>query len=268
MEEDILENPEIEIEFSLEIFTLFVVLNSLGYSEENRPEGMTVLRKEAQSVFNKGLLKEEYPKLLKAVETNHPWHLIFKILAPKSSDGFADGIKELSGNPAVEMLWDKSKPDLLKERKRIEPHLRQELADLNRFLKDKTWQVEKVVLIINPLDAHWRGYSFKIKNTAFIVVGPGATDKDNELIRHELLHLVAPSFEIPHSLIDKQSSKDPEYQDEFEFLCQEYTVRALSLLYRKEILNKDISLEIDNEKEQFSSIEKIMRHIKEKRGHL
>jgi hypothetical protein len=123
-----------------------------------------------------------------------------------------------------------------------------------------------VIFITNFLDAFWRGYSIRIKDTIYLVIGPGAEKNDCELIRHEILHAFAPQLSLPKSLTapaDHRNAAALGYQG-YPAINREYVVRGSNLLYESRVLHKDISKSIKTEKILFPSIEEVLTLIKYK----
>jgi len=255
-------NLRIDYENSKDIFILFAALNALGYNDENNKSGMFWIRKKVRKEILKKGWDKKYPKLKKLLRNYHQWHLLNKLLSgnKKSIPNFNDFSNEL----LVKKLWKDCNNYQLKETKKLYPLFKQETQKLIKFIGSARISVKKIVLLFNPLDAYWRGYSFKIKNTGYVVVGPGAERNTGGLIRHELLHILAPKLTIPSRLITVQDIKrlSTNGYNNKNVISREYIIRGLNLLYEQEILNKNISKAIKNERKKFPQIKKIIKFLK------
>ena len=192
----------------------------------------------------------------------HQWHLLNKVLSGnrKAIPNFND----FSNNPLVEKLWRDFKNRQLEETKKIFPIFKQETKKLIKFIGNSKIPIKKMSLFFNPLDAYWRGYSFKIKNIGYIVVGPGAKKNNSELIRHELLHILSPKLTISSQYITAQDIKrlSADGYNNKSVIKREYIIRGLNLLYKKEVLKINISKEIKNEEKKFPHIIKVIEFLK------
>lgn len=260
--------PKIEARDSREIFALFIALNALGYDDENNPSGMAAVRKRARTVIKSGHdWRTRYPIIARAMKRHHAWYLLQAVLnaSPSiSSRGFVSSVKKFSSEPLVKIMWETTKGSRMNEMDNLFPLFKRVLVQLIKFLKKWPRNIKKVVLIVNPLDAYWRGYALKIKSSGYIIAGPGATKNDGELLRHELLHLIAPLFRIPKKLAVSTRSLERMGYKNNRIVKHETVVRALNLIYQKQALRKSIKSAIKREKRYFPQIEKIINYLLEK----
>ncbi|TES98145.1 hypothetical protein E3J85_00060 [Patescibacteria group bacterium] len=264
MENACVKIPKLETKNSREVFALFAALNAMGYDDENNPKGISLVRKRVRNTLLKNDWSRKYPQLKKATNGYHLWHLLNTVLA-KSEKG-VPGLSEFSKEESIQKLWKTLKVYQEKETKQLTPLFKKEATNLVNFIDELAPKVRKLVLIVNPLDAYWRGYGLTINNVGYVIVGPGAADNENELIRHELLHILASKFQVPASILDDQSLKQLTMNNygDGNVLGREYIVRSLSLIYQSEILGKDVSEAIKREEKDFPYIREVMKFAKAK----
>ncbi len=257
-----IKNLKVDYANSEDVFILFTALNALGYNDENNKSGMFWIRKKIRKELFKKDWAKEYPKLKRFFKNYHQWHLLNKLLLgnKKSIPNF----NAFSNEPIIKELWKDYKNHQLNETKKLYPLFKQETGGLIKFIGNSKISVKKMVILFNPLDAYWRGYSFKIKNYGYIVVGPGADKNQNQLIRHELLHILAPKLTIPSRFITVQDIKRlfPSGYNNKSVISHEYIIRALNLLYDKEVLKRNISKGIKKEEKNFPHIRKVIKFLK------
>lgn len=259
--------PQAEVKSSRDVFALFVALNSLGYNEENNSLGMTPTRQKIRLVFQRDVLEERYPTLIRAIRKNHPWQLLYKILTVTPlypSRGFVVDIRRFSCEPKIKRAWKDTKAAHLQEAQKAALAFKHELLWLTMFLNREPRRFKKMILVVNPLDAYWRGYALKIKSTGYVITGPGATDNNNELIRHELLHLLAPFFRLPKDFVAHRSSSDNSCYTGYKVVNRECVICALSLLYQRYVFNKNINLILRRKRKEFPFIEKAVEYLEKK----
>lgn len=240
----------------------------MGYDDENNPDGMSPLRKLVRKTLARYDWNRAYPALSQAVTRHHPWYLARMLLLtklPNSTRGFISDLRNFSNKPMVQALWKSSKTSRAREAQRIVPFLQREVVKLTHFLK-KPVAIERVLLTPNLLDAYWRGYGIKIKSVGYIIVGPGAEKNDGELIRHELLHVMAPIMRMPERIISPRIHKRLArlgYTTK-SAISHEYIVRGLDLLYQNECFGKNITLMIKKEEGMFPRIKEAITLVKAK----
>ncbi len=253
-------NLKIQYKFSKDIFVLFCALNAFGYDDENNENGMHPLRKEIRKTLLRSDFPQKYPNMKKILYSRHQfWFLkdLFKN-PPKKITIF----KRFSKDTAIKKLWPKFKKIQLKESKKIFPLFKEQTIGLIKFINNSNLNIKKIILIFNPLDAYWRGYGLKINKTGYVIAGPGAAEN---LLRHELLHILAPNFKIPSKIImagRKNKALISMGYGSKKALNNEYIVRALNLLYESDALKKDISKKIKKEQINFPEIQKVINIIK------
>jgi len=189
--------PQIAIQKSEEIFDLFCLANASGYSFENkdhysdaRTMTQTYLSDSNDDCKNelndfKTLTKDDiyYSKLMNqlfadsgslAVKTK------FNVLRRKYKKCANLGVleKKLSSEYEKEIRYYKKNIPL------IVSFVKKQLN-----LSSSLWP-DKIVVIPNLLDAHYRGYNIQNNNNVFIIVGPGRDRNNLITIVHELIHVL------------------------------------------------------------------------------
>lgn len=269
-----IKTPKLEVRNPRDVFMLFSALNAMGYNDENNTKGMTPVRKKIRNVLLECDWNEKYPKLKKAFKTYHPWHLLNAILAkPKkikktsTLDGFILDLRKFSKEPLVRKLWKDFKIYQTKETKKLFPLFEKETARLIAFINHAPKRIKKIVFITNPLDAYWRGYEFGIGGIGYIMVGPGAKKDHCELIRHELLHLLAPMFQIPRRITSGRHHKRLAAlgYGNLGVINREYVIRSLNLLYESAVLKRNIFKAIKHEEKNFPHIRETLAFMKTKK---
>jgi hypothetical protein len=96
----------------------------------------------------------------------------------------------------------------------------------------------------------------KMGSIDYVIVGPGAEKNQGELIRHELMHLLAPSFHLPQKVVTPRLSATTFSYIGYKVQNRECVIRALNLIYQKEVLKTNIKSLIAREKKSFPYIEK------------
>jgi len=269
---------------SKDIFVLFSALNALGYDDENNKQGMHPVRLKIRKKLLKYDWNKKYPYLKNVFQKYHQGALLIDILSkpiktykviskitsktPRRTI-YQSSIKRFSQEPLIEKLWEEFKNAQLKENKRILPLFKKHVNGLIKFVNGYPLNVTKIILIVNPMDAYWRGYGPKIGKLGYVVVGPGADRNDVQVLHHELLHILAPRFRILKQIIEnimyksaiRKSLNRIGYSTK-KIISREYIVRALNLLYTKEILKRNISYL--KEKKDFPKIDEVIKIVKMK----
>jgi hypothetical protein len=258
------------------IFILFAALNAFGYNDENNDRGMLPIRK----IFRKRLFKQnfdiKYPHLKKNLNRHHPWYFLnVMFLNSKNSkrtlfqkDVLSD-LRKFSREPIIQELWKVLKTYHVKEFKKLFPLFRKETNGLTTFVKRPFGKIEKIILIINPLDAFWRGYAYSAQRIGYIVVGPDAQKNQGELIRHELLHVIFHSLRLPRQITSTRHHKhlvEKGYGSQ-RVINNEYIVCALDILYMSSVLKKDVSKIIEVKEKDFPNIRKAIQFMEKYRNH-
>ena len=255
---------------SKDVFVLFSALNSMGYDDENNSRGMSSIRKKVRSALLKHGCNKKYPQLKKIIEKYHPWYFLNTIFAKQKKysllSSFVINLKKFAREPFIRKMWNVFKAYQVKETKKLLPLFKKETARLILFIKTPPRKIKKLVLVSNPLDAYWRGYGFTIGGIGYVVAGPGAEKHHGELIRHELLHVLAPRLRLPkwitagrhRNRLTALGYKSPN------IINREYVVRSLNLVYESIILRKNISTAVKRENKNFKHIREAMEFIKSK----
>ncbi|MCX6812991.1 MAG: hypothetical protein NTV77_00645 [Candidatus Azambacteria bacterium] len=267
-------NFKIKYQLSKEVFILFCALNALDYDDENNKKGMHPIRKKIRKILLKYNYHNKYPLLKKIIKTHHQWYLLRAILTKSKNikktftlDNFTSNLKKFSNEPPMQKLWKISKTRQIKESKKIAPLFKKETRKLMAFINSSQKNLKKIVLITTPLDAYWRGYGLRMGKIGYIVVGPGADKNHCELIRHELLHLLAPAFRIPRRITTGKHHKRLTtigYASPND-INREYIIRSLNLLYESAVLKMDISKAIKREQKNFPNIKEVLAFVKEEK---
>ncbi len=251
------------------VFSIFVTLNVMGYDDENNPRGMSPIRMAIRKkVVASGNWKDKYPEIYKNIKANHFWHLLNKILNRKKTGDKNNFLKELhtfSKEHLVQEAWKKFQIYEKREFIKIDnSSMRNEISRFLSYIGRPNKKINKIKIILNPLDAYWRGYGLKIGNNGYIVAGPGMDKNNYELIRHEILHLFYYSFRIPAYMTYVKTHKKIAFFGyvNSKMIREEYIVRALNLLYEKDVLKKDIRTDIKKEGKNFPYLNKVMALIK------
>ncbi|MFH1129206.1 MAG: hypothetical protein V1686_00505 [Patescibacteria group bacterium] len=267
-----MKNIKFETKISKDIFTLFSILNMVGYNDENNKKGMHIVRKRIRSMLENQDFGKSYTYFKKNIRKIDPWYFICELLK-KYSDTvqikistyyFILNFRKASQDSSIKKLWQIFKIYHLKEAKKLFSVFKTELTKIMAFTNKSSKNLKKIILIPNLLDAFWRGYGFKIQNIGYIVVGPGAKKNQGELIRHEFLHILAPQYHIPaRFLLKKDHSKATKlgYGGQ-NIIRKEYTVIGLNLLYESIILKKNIKKDIIRETKYFPHIRYVIEIIK------
>lgn len=256
-------NFDIKIEYknSKDVFILFSALNLMEYDDENNSQGMHPIRKKVRDYLLARNWNKEYPVLNKTIKRHHPAQLLIKIIQHILISDF----KNFSKEPLIKKLWTKFKNSQEKEAKKTFPLFKKEVINLRKFIDSKkTSDIKKIVLIINLLDTYWRGYGFKINKIGYVIVGPGADKNNGELLRHELLHILAPNFHLPKKVILSTKLPVNAGYNNKKIIEREYVVRGLNLLYEEEILKNELSKIIKREQKEFPAIKEVLDILKEK----
>lgn len=262
---------KIQYQSSKDIFILFCALNAMGYDDENNTRGMHPVRKKIRSILLKYDWDKKYPHLKKVFKKNHPWHLLNAILAnsknvkkTSSLDDFIINLKNFSKEPLLWELWKAFRIYQIKETKKLFSLFKEQTIGLIKFVNKPILNIKKIIFIVNPLDAYWRGYGFKITETGYIIVGPGADKNQGELLRHELLHILAPNFRLTTQILSPAKSLVNIGYNNKKTIRREYIIRALNLLYEEKILKNKLSKIARREQKDFPKIKEVLRLLEEK----
>ncbi len=251
----------------------------LGYDDENNEKGMHPIRKKIRKAFLEQNLSSKYFKLRKVIKNYHQSQLLIKILknplrSLQKKDisknkfliarNFYLGLKHFSNELLIKKLWLEFQKIQLKETKKLFPIFKKEALNLAEFLNKRPVDIKEIILINNLLDAYWRGYGFKINDTGYVVVGPGADKNNSELIRHELLHVLAPNFNLPPEITEKTRLLTNMGYGDRKIINQEYVIRGLNLLYKSKYYKKSITKMLKNEQKYFPKIKNAIKTMERK----
>lgn len=235
------------------IFVLFVAMNALGYNDENNPRGMSKERRMVRQALPRRSLRRRYAALARHMRKEHPWHLIHKVLLGKKNDTVSSDLRKFTKEPEVKILWRTLWASLMKRERILAPIFKREATRLIAFLEREPRSIKQATLIFNPLDAYWRGYGFTVRNTGYVVTGPGTKSEVARLVRHELLHFLAPRISIPPRFTSPKAHRrrgNEGYGDR-AVMAREYVVRGLGLLYEREALHRNITPALRREEKRF-----------------
>lgn len=270
---------KIQYKVSKDIFFLFCALNLMGYADENNAMGMHPLRKKVRKSLLQYHWPKKYPKLELIFHQYHAHSLIIellkrplkhfrqckKIYKQNSMEAYLRDLKLFSKEPMVNQFWPTFKNALAGEAKKTLPLFKKNVIGLLEFINKPINKLQKIILIPNILDAYWRGYGVEIKKTGYVIVGPGAKDNDGKLLRHELLHMLAPNFKLPSKIVaeNNKAQINMGYNDQNIVNC-EYVVRGLDFLYESMVLRKNISATVENERKDFPKIKNVIKILEQK----
>lgn len=270
------------------IFTLFCLLNKLGYDSENNRQGMHPIRRRIRKEVNIGY--SLIPKFKSFFSSYHQSEFIkaflhfspfpeFRLQGKKwqSRVPEAEFLKYL---PLIKLFYKTSKIKQLytinnhyyqKHIKLYSRKITRDLNELNGFFKIKT-PITKIILVPNFLDAYWRGYGPMFQDKQYIIYGPcDNLKKYNFLIRHEFLHgLINPLHDkkikklyqsiLPLIKIDKHT---PKFYPTKNIMAWEYLIRAFNILYLTKNSKRNLSdLLLKEQQKGFTQIEKVAELIK------
>lgn len=272
--------PKLEARNSRDVFALFSALNAMGYDDENNPAGMSPMRKKVRKILGQCDWAGRYPRLQREAKMGQPWWALNAMLAKtknikKSSRIgrlFSD-LAKFSKEPAVRRIWPIYEAQQNKENRKLTHLLKREVPRLTAFIGQPAG-VKKVIFIANPLDAYWRGYVFGTAvgfwrgpaETGYVVAGPCAKERQIELlIRHELLHIIAPPFRLPRKIIGRRSKRLTKMgYTTLRIINREYVIRAINLLYESGVLEKDILRAVRKEQKDFPHIREAIEFVAKK----
>lgn len=217
----------------------------------------------------------------RAFQEYGPWHILNVILAkPKNVkktsvlEGCLRDLGRFSKEPLVRKLWPIFKTRQTKDAEKLLSLLKRETSRLAAFINRPPKGVKKIVLIVNPLDAYWRGYGFGVnvgfwggpRSISYVVAGPGAEKNQGELIRHELLHILAPAFQLPRWIIGRNRKRLIALgYGNSRLMNREYVVRGLNFLYQEKVLKRNISKDTQREAKDFPYINDALAFLRAKK---
>jgi len=250
------------------IFALFCLLNAIGYDDENNDKGMSPLRKKIRKQLSIIDWKVKYPKCKDLLNKYHPGWILFDILKKGSvakQTRIQRILEECGRDPLIKKMWNQYGATQEKEGKEILAIFKKEAQLFMDFVGSAPKNIHTLTVIANPLDAYWRGYGLEVKGVGYIVVGPGNKQEKRNVIRHELIHILAPKITIPQGLLiySKNSALAKMGYGTKSILNREYVVRALQIAYETEVLKKDFEQALLEESE-FPKIKEAVEFVKGK----
>lgn len=254
-----------------EIADIFIALNLFNYSEENNPKGMSALRKKLREEASKADFVKKYPIVKRMAQSYHPWHLIDFALTKKTGKGhqkFYHELKEFSAEPTVRKYRELVAEEQLKKLDSLTRYFLKELTRIFYFLGQPKLDFDKIVLIFNPLDAYWRGYSFKVGKSLYLITGPGSINERLNVLSHELFHAFANNYRLPRSFSTCISEKMAQHgYSSVNNIRREYLVRALNLIYLSRIKGeKYMNAALNGIQRDFPDIKEAVAYMENKAG--
>ncbi|MCX6745263.1 MAG: DUF4932 domain-containing protein [Candidatus Parcubacteria bacterium] len=265
---------EISFQSDNRIFTLFCLLNKIGYDAENNLK-MHALRQKVR----RGLSKSETDlnKFKVLAGKYHQSQILEAFLHFSRFPNFVQKEKKWQ-TTLPKSIFIKTTPEIKKFFRTnnilklyqnnkssynniilLSQSIKNDLRAVMTLLKIKT-PIKQIILMPNFLDAYWRGYGPIINKTQYIIFGHCKTKNKFEfLIRHEFLHnLVNPLFDPRIKKIARIVQPQIKLTDKFKkqsyqqttTATNEYIVRALNIIYQEKQFHKDINELIDNEKQK------------------
>jgi len=252
---------------SKDVFRLFLLLNIFGYREENNSKGMSLFRKKINVKIKNGFLVDKYEDVKNTIDSHHAWYLINAIFEKNKNNKklteFILKLKEFSLEKDVKNLEKYFDKYFIDNGKKLLPVFKKEIKKIKKVV-NKNVLVKKVIIILNPLDAYWRGYYVNNKDKVYLILGPGYRDNSYGLLRHEFLHMFISNFKLPKKILEGKISDElikQGYGDN-KILRDEYVVRAHDIIYKTKVLNRDINKEIKiEEKNNFNKIRNVVNFV-------
>lgn len=206
-------------------FTLFAALNAAGYDDENfgatyHPVRQQVRQYLANRPFS-GLnrlrmqlkLMDSYGFVLWAMHYGGPPEFARQEGDWADMPGFMffglEGIlRDFYQEVDIASLWQEVQPQYELEAARYQQVAGQAALEAIDYTRLGAAPFQKLIVIPNLLDAHWRGYGPQIGDNAYVVAGPTRDEPDLGLIQHETLHpIIGPLVEANLDAIDPQKAK-------------------------------------------------------------
>jgi hypothetical protein len=239
------------------LFVIYLVLNLSGYNDENNPKGMHPIRKNVRRCLGKYKKDDEaiksVKKLLKKFNYNAiAFTSIFKREHPRTKNltGLNEAlllIKKFENRIGLKNFYKKHYlPNLnnIINNKKFKHKLKKYQNNISDFVEIKTdWEIS---VVVNFLDAYWRGSNYRLSNSHSIV----ATGPDDKIeivnwhnIVHEALHCILrlyfekakKTFSPKLIKIIKQKTLDKDYRGNTPMhQIEEAFVRAFTPLIMNE----------------------------------
>ncbi len=236
-------------------FFIFLVINLLGYKQENNPAGMHPIRIKAKKLqVTNFLLLNKVKKLLKKIFKNTSEYpgIANLFLTPGikifEDEGQNKKVKNLFKNQLKPLLAQLNQDKQIKSfyRETYLPAINKLTSDKNnrklqnlakdtlKFLRLKPKDINlDIEVFINLLDSYSRGTNYFKKGKKYIFSSLTFKNKISwDTIRHEFLHLILK--ELNKKRYDDKSIKLPvnkDYaKDDFRTKLDEYLVRAINII--------------------------------------
>lgn len=209
------------------IFTLFAALNAAGFDREYDGITMSPIRQQVRTALS-GKDLNSLARLKPFFDRIPDFHLVVWTLQrgnpPKygraeagwwistTAAGFEGLDKALEAfylEAEISKLWKEVEPAYQAEIHQNQPLAEQSLADIRAYLRTNDLPFRQVIIIPNPLDAHYSGTGPQIGDIAYVVAGPCETELSLKgLIEHEVLHsVIGPMLDQHINQIPKQTSQ-------------------------------------------------------------
>ena len=209
------------------IFTLFAALNAAGFDREYDGVAMSPIRQQVRAALS----GKDLPSLtrLKPFFDRIPdFHLVVWALQrgnPPSFEraeagwwistmaagfeGLDEALEAFYQDAEISKLWKEVEPAYQAEIHQYQPLAEQSLADIQAYLRTSEFPFRQVVIIPNPLDAHYSGTGPQVGEIAYVVAGPSETELSLKgLIEHEVLHsVIGPMLDQHKDQISAQTSR-------------------------------------------------------------
>lgn len=191
------------------IFTLFAALNAAGFDREYQGMEMSPIRQQVRAALS----EKDIPSLalLKPIFERVPdFHLVVWALqrsnppafgraeagwwvstSAANFEGLEEALEAFYHEADISTLWQEVQPAYQAEIVQWQPLAEHSLASIQAYLKTVDMPFRQVVVIPNPLDAHYSGTGPQVGDIAYVVSGPTETELSLiGLIEHEVLHSV------------------------------------------------------------------------------
>ena len=251
-----------------DIFVLFALLNAIGYDDENNDKGMYPMRKRVRKQLSAVDWKEKYPQCKNLLKEYHPGWLLLDALKKRETakpPKIQKVLEQIKNDLLMRKLWNEYKSDQKRECEEMLPIFKEEISSIVDFIGVMPKNINTLALAINPLDVYWRGYGLAVKETGYIIIGPGNKQQKRNVMRHELMHILAPKIAIPQNILEHPKNKvlaKMGYSTK-SVLNREYVVRAVQIAYEVEILKKDLEQALLEEPE-FPKIKEAVEFVQMK----
>jgi len=239
------------------LFVIYLILNLSGYDDENNKKGMHPIRKKIRYYFRrykKDDIKiiEPIRKLLKKIHCNSIAYTGLlkrerpKVRKFKGLDEALSLIKKFEENTKLKEFYTNyylPNLDNIINNKKFRQKLTKYERDISDFVEIKTnW---KISVVVNFLDAYWRGANYRLsENYSIVTTGPDIQKIINwHNIVHETLHCILrvyfkkaeKKFSPKLIKIIKQKTLDKDYKNNTPMhQIEETIVRAFTPLITNE----------------------------------